>query len=44
MGGHGHRGLSRWILGSTAEATVRHAPCSVLVVHARDGEEEPASD
>jgi len=35
MGGHGHRGLSRWILGSTAEATVRHAPCSVLVVHAR---------
>lgn len=44
MGGHGHRGLSRWILGSTAEATVRHAPCSVLVVHARAGEEEPASD
>lgn len=34
MGGHGHRGLSRWILGSVAEATVRHAPCSVLVVHA----------
>jgi nucleotide-binding universal stress UspA family protein len=36
MGGHGHRGLSRWILGSVAEATVRHAPCSVLVVHARE--------
>ena len=35
MGGHGHRGLRRWILGSVAEATVRHAPCSVLVVHQR---------
>jgi nucleotide-binding universal stress UspA family protein len=43
MGGHGHRGLSRWILGSVAEATVRHAPCSVLVVHARDGEAEAAA-
>lgn len=40
MGGHGHRGLSRWILGSVAEATVRHAPCSVLVVHARIEETE----
>ena len=44
MGGHGHRGLSRWILGSTAEATVRHAPCSVLVVHARAEEDKSASD
>ena len=33
LGGHGRRGLRRWILGSVAEATVRHAPCSVLVVH-----------
>ena len=33
MGGHGRRGIRRWILGSVAEATVRHAPCSVLVVH-----------
>lgn len=41
MGGHGHRGLSRWILGSTAEATVRHAPCSVLVAHARSDEPDP---
>ncbi|MBP6632351.1 MAG: universal stress protein [Kofleriaceae bacterium] len=31
---HGHRGVERWLLGSVAEATVRHAPCSVLVVHA----------
>ena len=29
---HGHRGLRRAILGSTTEAVVRHAPCSVLVV------------
>jgi nucleotide-binding universal stress UspA family protein len=40
MGGHGHRGLRRWILGSVAEATVRHAPCSVLVVHAPIGEHQ----
>ena len=33
MGGHGHRGLRRLILGSVAEATVRQANCSVWVVH-----------
>jgi nucleotide-binding universal stress UspA family protein len=32
MGSHGRRGPRRWILGSVAEATVRHAPCSVMVV------------
>jgi nucleotide-binding universal stress UspA family protein len=31
---HGHRGFRRFLLGSVTEATVRHAPCSVLVVHA----------
>jgi nucleotide-binding universal stress UspA family protein len=31
VGSHGSRGLRRLILGSVAEATVRHAPCSVLV-------------
>jgi universal stress protein A len=31
VGSHGHRGLRRAILGSTTEAVVRHAPCSVLV-------------
>ncbi len=31
VGGHGRRGLRRLLLGSVAEATVRHAPCSVLV-------------
>lgn len=31
VGSHGRRGLRRLILGSVAEVTVRHAPCSVLV-------------
>ena len=29
---HGHTGLEHLALGSTAEKTVRHAPCPVLVV------------
>jgi nucleotide-binding universal stress UspA family protein len=32
VGTHGRRGLSRVLLGSSAEATVRLAPCPVLVV------------
>lgn len=32
MGTHGRRGLERWVMGSTAEQVVRHAPCPVLVV------------
>ena len=32
VGTHGRRGLSRVLLGSSAEATVRFAPCPVLVV------------
>lgn len=31
VGSHGRRGLRRLVLGSVAEAIVRHAPCSVLV-------------
>lgn len=31
VGSHGRHGLRRVVLGSVAEATVRHAPCSVLV-------------
>jgi nucleotide-binding universal stress UspA family protein len=38
MGSHGRRGLSRLLLGSVAELTARHAPCSVLVVR------EPTDD
>jgi nucleotide-binding universal stress UspA family protein len=33
VGAHGRRGFRRLLLGSVAESTVHHAPCSVLVVH-----------
>ena len=33
---HGHTGLKHVLLGSTAEFTVRHASCPVLVVPTRD--------
>jgi nucleotide-binding universal stress UspA family protein len=32
IGTHGRSGVSRLLLGSTAEAVVRHAPCPVLVI------------
>jgi nucleotide-binding universal stress UspA family protein len=38
IGSHGRRGVKRWLLGSIAEVTVRHAPCSVLVAR-RPGEQ-----
>ncbi len=31
MGSRGRRRLKRWLLGSVAEHTVRHSPCSVLI-------------
>ena len=39
LGSHGRTGVLRRLLGSVAENTVRHAPCSVFVV--RD-QAEPA--
>jgi universal stress protein A len=33
---HGHTGVKRALLGSTAERVVRHAPCPVLVVRPRE--------
>lgn len=39
MGTHGYRGFRRFLLGSVAEATVRHAPCSVLIAHPHHDEE-----
>jgi nucleotide-binding universal stress UspA family protein len=36
MGTHGYRGFRRFILGSVAEATIRHANCSVMIAHAGD--------
>jgi nucleotide-binding universal stress UspA family protein len=35
MGSHGRHGVKRLLLGSTAEATVRQANCSVLIVRQR---------
>ena len=32
IGSHGHHGLIRNFLGSTASAVVNHAPCDVFVV------------
>jgi nucleotide-binding universal stress UspA family protein len=44
-GSHGHRGVRRWLLGSVAEAVVRHAPCSVLVVRLpEDSQDSQGSD
>jgi universal stress protein A len=40
LGSHGRTGIMRRLLGSVAEATVRHAPCSVFVVR---GQAAPAS-
>lgn len=35
MGTHGRSGIARAILGSVAEAVIRHAPCPVVVVPLR---------
>jgi nucleotide-binding universal stress UspA family protein len=35
VGTHGRTGLQRLLIGSVAESTVRHAPCSVLVARPR---------
>ena len=40
LGSHGRTGVLRRLLGSVAEATVRHAPCSVFVAREQI---EPAS-
>ena len=32
IGSHGRRGITRALVGSVAEAVVRHAPCPVVVV------------
>ena len=39
VGHHNRHILSRFALGSVADAVVRHAPCSVLVVRAKDRDE-----
>jgi nucleotide-binding universal stress UspA family protein len=37
MGTRGHTGLKHVLLGSVAERTLRHAPCSVLTVKVSSG-------
>lgn len=32
MTSHGFSGITRWFLGSVAEAVVRHAPCPVMTI------------
>ena len=41
MATHGRTGLSRLLMGSTAESVLRHAPCKVLVVKPRTTEAPP---
>jgi len=36
IGSHGRRGIKRAVLGSVAEAVMRHAPCPVMVVKAEE--------
>ena len=36
VGSHGRGGVRRALLGSVADGVVRHAPCPVLVVRAKD--------
>jgi nucleotide-binding universal stress UspA family protein len=36
VGSHGRTGLTRWLLGSVAQAIVGHASCSVEVVRQRE--------
>ncbi len=35
IGSHGRQGIPRALLGSVAEAVMRHAPCPVLVIRAK---------
>jgi nucleotide-binding universal stress UspA family protein len=43
MGTHGRKGVVRALLGSVAEGVLRHAPCSVLTVHARPDSSDTSS-
>jgi nucleotide-binding universal stress UspA family protein len=42
MGTHGRTGVGRLLLGSVAEAVLRHAPCPVLTVRASLAQGKPA--
>ena len=36
VGSHGRKGITRTLMGSIAEGIMRHAPCPVVVVKAKD--------
>jgi nucleotide-binding universal stress UspA family protein len=36
IGSHGRRGMQRALLGSVAETVMRHAPCPLVVVRAKE--------
>jgi nucleotide-binding universal stress UspA family protein len=40
MGSHGYTGIKRLLLGSVAVSVVSHAPCSVEIVRAKQGQEK----
>lgn len=42
-GAHGRRGMALCLLGSTSQAILSHAPCSVLVVKTKAGRPEEAA-
>jgi len=44
VGSYGASALTRLLLGSTARAVLRHAPCSVEIVRPRPSEEGPIRD
>jgi len=43
LGSHGRSGFERMLLGSVAENVLRHAPSSVLVIPAREPDEDAAA-
>ena len=44
MGTHGRRGLGRLLMGSTAEAVLRRAPCPVITLKHAVTTEQPAAE
>lgn len=43
VGSHGRRGLDEFLMGSVSSYVMHRAPCSVLVVHGKDIEEQSAN-
>lgn len=41
IGSHGRTGWSEFFMGSVSNHVSHHAPCSVMIVHPRDKQQEP---